>query len=99
LRATPLGDDDQVRAGGLLVAVGSGDEAVVADDRPRLEHVERLALGQPLDDVDEDDVGVVPLGEALGEGGADVAGSDDGDLGAHDESPALVGALGCLAAR
>jgi hypothetical protein len=33
-----------------------------------------------LDDVDEDDVGETRLGDPLGSGGADIAGSDDGDL-------------------
>ena len=46
----------------------------------RLGEVEALALGQPLDDVDEDDVREAGLGDALGGGGADIAGADDGDL-------------------
>ena len=54
--------------------------AVVADDGRRLGEVEALALGQSLDDVDEDDVGEAGLGDSLGGGGADVAGAHDGDL-------------------
>ncbi len=56
------------------------DPRVVADDRGGLGQVEPLALGQTLDDVDEDDVGQAGLGDPLGGGGADVAGADDGDL-------------------
>ncbi len=62
------------------VVVGADDPGVVTDDRRRLGQVEALALGQPLDDVDEDDVGQAGLGDPLGGGGADVAGTDDGDL-------------------
>ena len=75
------GDHDDVGAGRVGVVVGARDGAVVPDDRRRLREVERLALGQPLDDVDQDDVGQAGLGDALGGGRADVAGADDGDLG------------------
>ena len=78
-------------AGGVGVVVGAGDPRVVADDRRRLGEVEALALRQPLDDVDEHDVGEAGLGDALRGRGADVAGADDGDLVAsHDLSPLLV---------
>ena len=72
--------DDDVGAGGVGVVVRADDAGVVADDRRRLGEVEALALGQALDDVDEDDVGEAGLGDPLGGGGADVAGADDGDL-------------------
>ena len=74
------GHDDDVRAGGVGVVVRAGDPRIVADDRRGLGEVEALALRQPLDDVDEDDVGQAGLGDALGGRGADVAGADDGDL-------------------
>ena len=74
------GHDDDVGAGGVGVVVRADDPGVVADDRRRLGEVEALALRQPLDDVDEDDVGQPGLGDALGGRGADVAGADDGDL-------------------
>ena len=50
-------DDDDVRAGRIGVVVRPDDSRVVADDGRRLGQVEALALGQALDDVDEDDVG------------------------------------------
>ena len=59
------GDDDDVRAGRVGVVVRAGDRHVVADDRRRLGQVERLALGQALDDVDQHDVGERALGDAL----------------------------------
>ena len=74
------GDDDDVRAGGVGVVVRAGDPGVVADDRGRLGEIEALALRQPLDDVDEDDVGQAGLGDPLRGRGADIAGADDGDL-------------------
>ena len=44
-----------------------------------------LPCGKPFDDVDQHDVGEAGLGDALGDGRADVAGADDGDLGTcHD---------------
>ncbi len=52
----------------------------MADHGGRLGEVESLALRQPLDDVDEDDVGKPGLGDALRGRRADVAGADDGDL-------------------
>ena len=61
----PGGDDDDVRSGGLVVGVRAGDVRLVADDGAGLVEVERLALRQALDDVDQDDVRVVALGESL----------------------------------
>ena len=80
LPGKPARDDDDVAARGVGVVVRADDPGVMTDDRRRLGQVETLALGQPLDDVDEDDVGETRLGDPLGGGGADVAGSDDGDL-------------------
>ena len=80
LAREPGGDDDHVGAGGVGVVVRADDPGVVADDRRRLGEVEALALGQALDDVDEDDVGEACLGDPLGGGGADVPGADDRDL-------------------
>ena len=80
LAGEPGRDDDDVGAGRVGVVVRADDPAVVADDRGRLGEVEALALGQALDDVDEDDVGETGLGDPLGGGRADVAGADDGDL-------------------
>ena len=74
------GHDDDVGAGRVRVVVGADDARIVPDDRGRLGEVEALALGQPLDDVDQDHVGEAGLGDALGGGGADVAGADHGDL-------------------
>src|ERR1035438_4768369 len=83
LAGEAAGDDHDVAAGTVRVAVAAGDQAVVADHRTGFEQVQRLALRQALDDVDEDDVSVVALDQPLGQGGADVAGADDGDLVPH----------------
>ena len=88
------GDDDDVGAGRVGVVVGADDPGVVADDRRRLGEVEALALGQALDDVDEDDVGEAGLGDPLGGRGADVAGADDGDLVAGHAMGLLPGRSG-----
>src|SRR5581483_3529272 len=67
-------------ARGLLVAVRAGDRRLVAEDRRGLVQVERLALGQVLDDVHEHDVGVVAARDLLRSRRADVARPDDRDL-------------------
>ena len=78
-RARPGGHDDDVGAGRVGVVVRPAHAHVVADDRRGLGEVERLALRQALDDVDEHDVGEPGLRDALGGGGADVPCADDGD--------------------
>src|SRR5256714_1640217 len=75
------GDHADARPGRLLVAIGSDDGGVIADDRAGLQQVEGLSLGQAFNDVDQHEVGVATLGKALGQGGADVAGPHDRDLG------------------
>ena len=87
------GDDDDVRARRVRVVVRPDDARVVPDDRRRLGQVEPLALRQPLDDVDEDDVGEPRLGNSLGSRGADVAGADDGDLVAGHAGGAPFGSF------
>src|SRR5581483_1211229 len=76
----PGGDHDDVRALGLVVAVRPDDRGLVAEHGAGLVHVERLALGEVRDDVDEDDVCVVAPRDLLGARRADVSGADDGDL-------------------
>ena len=80
LARDPGRDDDDVRARGVGVVVRAGDPRVVSDDRSGLRKVETLALRQPVDDVDQDDVGEAGLGDALRGRRADIAGADDGDL-------------------
>jgi hypothetical protein len=81
------GHDDDVGPGGRLVVVGAGDPAVVAVHRPRLQEVQRLALGQALDDVRQDDVGQLPLDDVLRGRGAHVASPDHRHLRSrHDPS-------------
>ena len=60
------GDDDDVGAGSVGIVVRAGDLHVVAHDRGRLGQVERLALWQALDDVDQHHIGQAALGDALG---------------------------------
>ena len=72
---------------------------VVADHRRRLGEVERLALGQPFDDVDEHHVGEPGLRDPLGSGRADVAGADDGDAGTGHGAVHLLLSRGRAARR
>ncbi len=90
LAGQPGGDHDDVAAGGVGVVVGPDDLGAIPLDGPRLVHVERQALGQPLDDVGHHDlVGDVGLGEPLDGGRAVLAGADDGDL-AHLSSGCVL---------
>ena len=89
LRGETRGDDDDVGAGGLVVAVRPDHVRLVADHRAGLVQVERLALRQALDDVHEHHVGVVALCKPLCGGGADVAGADYSDLPSHRTTPFL----------
>ncbi len=75
-------DHDDVRAGGLRVArrLDADHVRLVPEHRPGLVDVERLAGGEVRLHVDEHDVGVVPPGDFLRARGADVPGTDDGDL-------------------
>ncbi len=90
LARQPGRDDDDVRAGRVGVVIRADDLHVVAHDRRRLGQVERLALGQTLDDVDQHHVGQAPLGDALRDGGADIAGADDGYLGTRHQRASLL---------
>ena len=78
------GDDDDVRGGGVGVVLGADDAGVALLDRHGFEQVEAFALGYAFDDVDENDVGEFLGGDPVGGGGADVAGTYDGDFGAHE---------------
>ena len=51
-----------------------------------LEQVERLALGDAFDDVDQDDIGQFLGGDPVGGSGAYVAGADNADFLPHDFS-------------
>ena len=83
-------DHDDVAAGRVRVVVRARHPGVVADHRGRLGQVEALALGQPVDDVHEDDVGETGFRDSLGRRRADVPGSDDGDLVACHERVVLL---------
>ena len=74
------GDDDHVGAGDVGVVVGAGELGVEAFDRAALGEVERLALGDALGDVEQDDVAQFLLRGEMGERAADVAGADKRDL-------------------
>src|SRR5262249_21277827 len=86
----PRRDDDDVRTSSLLVARRADDIRLVAEHRTHLVDVQRLPLGQPFLDVDEDDVRVVARRQHLRAGGADVPRADDRDFGplAHARTPA-----------
>ena len=86
------GDDHHIRAlerGGVIV--GAGDQGVGAKDRRRLDQIQRLAGGQAFDDVEQHDIAKLPLGGQQGEGAADLAGTDEGELAARHDNPAPEG--------
>ena len=82
-------DHDDLGAGGLVIGVRADDVRLVADHRPGLVQVERLALRHAFDDVHQDHIGVVTLGQPLRGGRTDVAGADHRDLASHRATPFL----------
>ncbi len=74
------GDDRDVRAFDVVVAVGAGDLAIVAFDRPRLEKIERLALRQAFDHVEQHDVAEPLQRSQVRQRAADHPGADESDL-------------------
>ena len=71
------GDDHDVGAGGLFVAVGSGNPHIIAFDRRGFQHVEALALRNAFDDIDQHHVGKLFCGDLLRRVGAHVARAND----------------------
>ena len=84
LARDPRRNDHELAPRRRGVVVGADHARVESFDRRRLPLVEGFALGHALDHVDEDDApGELLFGQALGGGGADVAGADDRDLLEH----------------
>ena len=73
------GDHDDVRPSGVPVIVRPDDVRLESLHRARLAHVEGDALRQPLDDVDENDLGEALLDHPHGRGGTDEPAPDDRD--------------------
>ena len=66
-------------------AVVESEADIEALDRTALGKVKRLAGGNAVDDVEQDDVAQFLLCGKMGEGSADIAGADKGDLlASHD---------------
>ncbi len=93
------GDHHHVGARGVLVVVRADHPGVGALDGGGLHDVEALALGNPLEDVDEDDVGQLPVGQALGEGRAHVARSHHRDFPVHANDLSFKARILSLARR
>ena len=75
-------DHANVRSGCVFIGIGPGDAGVETVHGCGFLHVERFSLRQALDDVDENDfVHYIFSGDAIGNSGSDVAGSDDSEFG------------------
>jgi hypothetical protein len=74
------GDDADVGAGDVGIILGAGEEGIIALDRAGLGEVERLALGNALGDVEENDVAHFADRREMGQGSADHAGADERDF-------------------
>ncbi len=77
------GNDDDIRAGRVLIVVGPDNVAVIAFDGTRLEHVQRLSLRDTLEDVDHYHVRQLAIYQPLSQGRSHVSGSYDGHLLSH----------------
>ncbi len=74
------GDDDDVGAGDGGIVARAGELGVEALDRTRFGEIERLALRDAVDDVEEDDVAEFLQRRQMRQGAADLAGSDQCNL-------------------
>ncbi len=77
----PRGDHHDRRSCRGSIVVRADDVGLVAEQGAHLIDVEGLALGQPVLDVDQDDVRVVRTGDRFCAGRPDVPGADDRELG------------------
>ena len=87
LRGTPAVTMHDVRAGDVGVVVRALELRVEAFDRAGLREVERLALRQAFDDVEQHDVAQFLERREMGERAADLSAADERDfLAGHGES-------------
>ena len=81
------GDDADIGAFNGGIVVGTGQLAVLAENRARLGNVQRLALGNAFGNVKQDDIAQFLTRGDMGERAADHAGSDQRNLvSGHGES-------------
>ena len=80
------GDDANVRVGDVGIVAGALELDVIALDGPGLRQVQRLAFGNALGDVEQDDVAHLADRGEVGQRAADHAGANQGDfLPSHAE--------------
>ena len=75
------GDDADAGAVDRVVGIGAGEMGVEAVDRRGLDEIERLALGNAFGDVEQHDVAELLEADEMGERAADLAGTDQCNLG------------------
>ncbi len=75
------GDDAHVGAVDRVVGIGAGELGIEAVDRRGLGEIERLALRDALGDVEQHDVAELLEADEMGERAADLAGTDQCNLG------------------
>ena len=92
------GDDAHVRAGDVGIIGRALQLGVEIVDRPGLGDVERLALGNALGDVEQDDVAELAHRGEVGEGSADHSGADQRDLLPSHEAAFLTFPCCCCSA-
>src|SRR5262249_8467210 len=78
------GDDADGGAVDRVVGIGAGQMGIEAVDRRGLDEIERLALGDAFGDVEQHDVAELLEADEMGERAADLAGSDQRDLGTRN---------------
>ena len=79
------GDDDDIGAGDVGVGARAGELGVEAVDRRGFGKIERLALGNAVDDVEENDVAQLFQRRQMGQRAADLAGPDQCNFLARHE--------------
>src|SRR5438552_7291108 len=88
------GNDDDIRAGRVLIVVGPDNVAVIAFDGTRLEHVQRLSLRDTLEDVDHYHVRQLAIYQPLGQGRSHISGSYNRHFLSHGRSLSRIADFG-----
>jgi hypothetical protein len=90
----PGGHDHHVGAGDRLVLVGAGEAGIEAFDRAALGNIERLALRQPLDDVEQHHVAQFLEPCEVSQRAPDHAAADQSNLAASHKVPTEISLSG-----
>src|SRR5437667_7793050 len=83
-------DHDDIRVGSVGIIICANDQRIIANDRPRLEHIQGLTLRHVRNNVIHDHIGIVAFYQTLDECTANKASSNNGYFTAHQNILSVV---------